>query len=122
MILFHVFNRFFHLIFLLPLASASVYVPGTPGAPWSQDELLIVKSKLYALFNKNKDIRAPVMLRLGFHDCLKYADGSGGCDGCLNWEGMGSRLRFSFPAETGPQVLRLIESHNFDLIKSENIA
>ena len=89
--LFHLFNRFFHLIFLLPLASASVYVPGTPGAPWSQDELLIVKSKLYALFNKNKDIRAPVMLRLGFHDCLKYADGSGGCDGCLNWEGVGYR-------------------------------
>ena len=88
---FHLFNRFFHLIFLLPLTCASVYVPGTPGAPWSQDELLIVKSKLYALFNKNEDIRAPVMLRLGFHDCLKYADGSGGCDGCLNWEGVGYR-------------------------------
>ena len=88
---FHLFNRIFHLIFLLPLTCASVYVPGTPGAPWSQDELLIVKSKLYALFNKNEDIRAPVMLRLGFHDCLKYADGSGGCDGCLNWEGVGYR-------------------------------
>ena len=31
---------------------------------------------------------APRILRLGFHDCLKYTDGTGGCDGCLNWKGM----------------------------------
>ena len=31
---------------------------------------------------------APRVLRLGFHDCLKYTDGTGGCDGCLNWKGM----------------------------------
>ena len=24
------------------------------------------------------------MLRLAFHDCLLYEDGTGGCDGCLN--------------------------------------
>ena len=30
-------------------------------------------------------------LRLGFHDCVKYEDGSGGCDGCLNWHNMGFR-------------------------------
>ena len=24
------------------------------------------------------------VLRHGFHDCLRYQDGSGGCDGCLN--------------------------------------
>ena len=29
------------------------------------------------------------LIQLAFHDCLKYEDGSGGCDGCLNWEGMG---------------------------------
>ena len=28
----------------------------------------------------------------GFHDCLKYADGTGGCDGCLNWHGVGVRF------------------------------
>jgi len=28
------------------------------------------------------------MLRLAFHDCVRYADGTGGCDGCLNWQGM----------------------------------
>ena len=32
---------------------------------------------------------APKVLRLAFHDCLKYEDGSGGCDGCLNWDGVG---------------------------------
>lgn len=29
---------------------------------------------------------APKFLRMGFHDCAKYKDGSGGCDGCLNLE------------------------------------
>ena len=65
------------------------------------------------------------LIRLAFHDCLKYSmeeGGDGGCDGCLNWEGMGSRLRPETKSSTGPQVLGLIESHNFDLIKSENIA
>ena len=33
------------------------------------------------------------IVRLAFHDCLKYADGSGGCDGCLNWDGMGITYR-----------------------------
>ena len=38
---------------------------------------------------------------LSFHDCLRYADGGGGCDGCLNWEGVGTRftmedLKYSF--------------------------
>ena len=26
-----------------------------------------------------------------FHDCIRYADGTGGCDGCLNWHGVGHR-------------------------------
>ena len=54
----------------------------------------------------DKVLRAPALLRLGFHDCLKYKDGpsgglSGGCDGCLNWKGVGHRFpdwrNFSFP-------------------------
>ena len=28
---------------------------------------------------------------MNFHDCLRYVDGSGGCDGCLNWESVGVR-------------------------------
>ena len=35
-------------LYLLPLALASVLA--TPGAPWSEEEALIVKSKLYSLF------------------------------------------------------------------------
>ena len=35
---------------------------------------------------------AEKVLRLTFHDCLKYEDGTGGCDGCLNWSGMGTRF------------------------------
>ena len=100
---------------VLGLASTE-YVPGTPGAPWTQDEVLVVKAKLFAIFHRDggcfaldqmydginynckdymKKIEAPnaaKMLRLGFHDCLKYSDGTGGCDGCLNWKGVGTRL------------------------------
>ena len=27
-----------------------------------------------------------------FHDCIRYSDGEGGCDGCLNWHGVGHRF------------------------------
>ena len=53
------------------------------------------------------------LIRLAFHDCLKYSmeeGGGGGCDGCLNWEGMGSRLLHHSPGETGPQVQRLCKT------------
>jgi len=113
------------------------YVPGTPGGPWTDEEVLIVKEKVQHMVNfniakqlyhwtddflpirdkvygpywtpenpKNKQwyvrsfTRADVMqapttrklLQLAFHDCLKNIDANGnhfgGCDGCLNWEGM----------------------------------
>ena len=64
----------------------AAYVPGTPGGSWTKDELVTVKAKLYSIFRHNKAPKAPKVVRLGFHDCLKYADGSGGCDGCLNWQ------------------------------------
>ena len=31
--------------------------------------------------------------RLGFHQCLKFSDGTGGCNGCLNNHGMGLENR-----------------------------
>merc|ERR1712038_1924149 len=31
----------------------------------------------------------PKLIRLGFHQCLKNSDGTGGCNGCLNNHGMG---------------------------------
>ena len=87
---------------------AEKYVPGTPGASWSLQEMLVVKAKLYALFSEqgqsitSRDRKPGALygfwlsfterkaLRLGFHDCLKYTDGSGGCDGCLNWKNVDS--------------------------------
>ena len=45
-----------------------------------------VKAKLFKWFRGGN--AAPGVVRLGFHDCMKYKDGTGGCDGCLNWHGM----------------------------------
>ena len=28
------------------------------------------------------------IMRLVFHDCVRYTDGTGGCDGCLDWAEM----------------------------------
>ena len=39
------------------------------------------------------------VLRLVFHDCVPYEDGTGGCDGCLNWKGMNAPLRNVFTAK-----------------------
>merc|ERR1719450_1113186 len=107
------------LTLLLTVVSTSCtsYIPGTPGGDWSTEELLAVKAKLrltYGFYNKkllsslaltslglpdesdNQTLyywgsfySASKVLRLSFHDCLKYSDGSGGCDGCLNWKGVG---------------------------------
>jgi len=112
------------LLLFLPILAHSTYVPGTPGAAWSQQEILDVKAKLRVIFRNpwgpmkkaleilgyppetfntdqhseegiygNWRIPSPQkFLRLSFHDCVKYKDGTGGCDGCLNWEGVGLML------------------------------
>jgi len=36
---------------------------------------------------------APMAVRLGFHDCVKYKDGTGGCDGCLNMKNWHNRAK-----------------------------
>merc|ERR1719222_1031098 len=116
------------------------YVPGTPGGPWTDEEVLVVKEKVRYMIDeanaetlyrdterfpqivneiwgdiwaeafgadpsfaywRNKSFwRSDMMLapttrkliQLAFHDCLKNVDSDGnhfgGCDGCLNWEGM----------------------------------
>merc|ERR1719266_1323480 len=84
---------------LLSLGAGAPYVPGTPGAPWTADEILIMKAKFFFFFSRMDN--APKHLRLGFHDCIKYADGTGGCDGCLNWHGMDQKL----PAVAGGRNL-----------------
>merc|ERR1712156_1212072 len=135
------------------------YTPGTPGGPWTDEEVLIVKEKIRfilnthnheALFHRNENFppitnlvfgdvtlnnRNPEdtsmdyyrnmtfsrssarisptprkVIQLAFHDCLKNIDASGnhfgGCDGCLNWEGMDflNQIPFGkFNQETKPR-------------------
>ena len=87
-----------------------------PGAAWSDEEIMIVRAKLTRIFSVDEGtnrivkelypsgkvpfakwqawrdgVTASKVLRLGFHDCMKYRDGTGGCDGCINWSGMGLR-------------------------------
>ena len=93
--------RVLMLSLLLPLLTRSSYVPGTPGAPWSKEEVLAVKAKIRRTFAMGgfEAIRdallalgepsdaiynstvywggtypsAPKLLRLSFHDCVKGA-------------------------------------------------
>jgi len=88
----------------------TVYVPGTPGAPWTDQEVASTRKRILMMIfpdwtvkynmgiaNKrlgSNDENTPgqctenILMRLIAHDCFPYADGTGGCDGCLNWHGM----------------------------------
>ena len=80
---------------------AAEYVPGTPGAVWSDEEVRIVRLKILELlslnetkteemFPKEEDLLWPhnggqpisemSLFRLSFHDCIAYQDGSPGCE------------------------------------------
>ena len=105
------------------------------GSQWTEKEAEAVKYKLLVIFTKGSVIRkeyrnlnpnhggyhpktnpnAPKMLRLGFHDCLKYQndphDGHiNGCDGCLNPTGMGIDMIKEFGADkntfNGPDLVK----------------
>lgn len=84
------------------------YVAGEPGAAWSPEHQKAIRAKLIRVFQESDAVcreanievpgerwsGLPTMakfLRLAFHDCMKYADGTGGCDGCLEWKGVGGR-------------------------------
>ena len=50
-----------------------------------------------------------VLMRLAFHDCMRYEDMTGGCDGCLNWAGVGApHPRVNKGSTGGPDL------YNFD--------
>eukprot|EP00438_Fugacium_kawagutii_P036236 Skav234093 [mRNA] locus=scaffold212:218315:221171:- [translate_table: standard] len=85
------------------------YVPGEPGAVWAPEHQKVIRAKLIRVFQEPNTVCSegniqvpgerwsglPTMakfLRLAFHDCMKYADGTGGCDGCLEWTGVGERF------------------------------
>ena len=89
------------------------YVPGTPGKAWNDTEIDVVHQKISAFLSREKDqfedmfgrhsygrdngpygdrpISEMALFRLAFHDCFQYKDGTGGCDGCINWHNMGNR-------------------------------
>ena len=121
------------------LIQAAPYQPGTPGAPWTENQAVIIRNKILYLWRtdvymknvENFDFKNPdatdtdyiydpdrhlseldcdinkmmcrtgwaknarldsiafspeKAIRLAFHDCQPYVDGSGGCDGCINFE------------------------------------
>ena len=90
--------------------TGSAYVPGTAGGEWSDEEVASTRRRILKMITpiwkekmiigtatsklgKNTDdspgeVTENVIMRLVFHDCIPYLDGTGGCDGCLNWHGM----------------------------------
>ena len=105
-----------HILFLLILAFGVQSIWGK-GAPWSTEDQDIIFEKIkYVIKNPNSaflnyrrnhpgyevpdytfKITVQKLLRLGFHDCLKYDDNLegqiNGCDGCLNPKGMNQRYQ-----------------------------
>ena len=82
----------------MPIVLADEYVPGTPGASWSEEEIMIVKAKLQAIFRRN-----------GGYDALHqlYPDGSPGPweSGSFNFSSNGIGMWQIIP--DAPKVLRL---------------
>ena len=54
---------------------------------------------LWKNFMDRKGTTENKLIRLVFHDCVPYEDGTGGCDGCLNWNGMNLPTRSVFIKE-----------------------
>merc|ERR1740124_576502 len=87
----------------------TVYQAGTSGGPWSEEEVASTRQRVLQMIHPDWDVKEEmyqldksdstkgeisenVLLRLVFHDCMRYTDGSGGCDGCLNWHGVGNQM------------------------------
>ena len=92
-----------------PEMDKTVYKPGTPGGRWSENEVESTRRRILKMMtpvwtekmvigtakssigrnpNGPGEVTENVVLRLVFHDCMPYTDGTGGCDGCLNWSHM----------------------------------
>ena len=102
--------------------------PGNPGGSWTEDEISITRNRIIEMLRPEpeivkinfddwvddfhmKRVTENTFIRLGFHDCLRYEDGSGGCDGCLSWQGMGWRT---------PCPGRFMNDDNEDNMENEN--
>jgi len=84
------------------------YQSGMPGGQWTDDEVKATRLRILQMIHPNWDVKKAqgtwnglgvktekgqttenTLMRLVFHDCMRYTDGTGGCDGCLNWKGVG---------------------------------
>merc|ERR1712223_191525 len=99
-----------------PEDPADEYVPGEAGKAWDETEIDVVHQKISAFLSRDKDqfedmfgccsygknnkrpISENALFRLAFHDCFQYKDGTGGCDGCINWHNMGNKAPSPFPS------------------------
>lgn len=92
---------------------ATAYVPGTPGANWTGEEVSATRRRILQAIDPDWDVKKAMygnkyamaepycngctlgqisentLMQLAFHDCFRYTDGTGGCDGCLDWTGVG---------------------------------
>ena len=94
----------------------TAYVPGTPGADWTEEEIESTRLRILQAIHPDWQVQTDMygsviwrtavkitenkVMRLVFHDCMRYTDGTGGCDGCLNWHGMGEEAPSPFKTET----------------------
>ena len=58
---------------------------------WAKEQLYAEDYEHTAMDRLMSPVSENTLLRLAFHDCLRYKDGTGGCDGCISWSGMGER-------------------------------
>ena len=83
----------------------TAYVPGNPGAAWTGEELESTRLRILQAIHPDWGVQTDMfgirtsvvatenrIMRLVFHDCVRYTDGTGGCDGCINWSGMGAAI------------------------------
>merc|ERR1711892_50472 len=83
------------------------YIPGTPGSQWTNEEVLSTRLRVLQMIHPSWTIRKHqgtwngvggqtsmgqvtenTLMRLAFHDCVLNVDGTGGCDGCMDWKNM----------------------------------
>jgi len=86
----------------------SVYQPGNPGATWTRGEVAATRMRVLQMIHPDWNVKKQqgtwngvgsvteigqttenTLMRLVFHDCMRYQDGTGGCDGCINFKGVG---------------------------------
>ena len=102
----------------------TVYVPGTPGAAWTVEEIQTTRERILQGINPDWEVQYNMMgigafstkhvtenkiMRLVFHDCVRYTDGTGGCDGCLRWKGVGDPV---------PDIFDKSDNYKFDPVKN----